>query len=150
MKTLSDSNILTRMAQPAHPQHTAALEPVARLVRQGEQICIVPQNLYEFWAVATRPPGENGLGMSVAEAHAELSRLRGMFLLLRDERGVLRHWECLVNLNDVKGKTAHDARLVAAMIRHGLTRLLTFNASHFRRFAGITVLTPDGVLAEPE
>jgi predicted nucleic acid-binding protein len=47
----------------------------------------------------------------------------------------------------VKGKTAHDARLVAAMRRHGVNRLLTFNASHFARFAGITVLTPEGVLA---
>jgi predicted nucleic acid-binding protein len=150
VKTLLDSNILTRMAQPVHPQHVVALDSVARLVQQGDQICIVPQNLYEFWAVATRPPGENGLGMTVSEAQNELVRLRGMFLLLRDERGVLRCWERLVYAHEVKGKTSHDARLVAALARHGLTQLLTFNASHFARFAGITVLTPAGVLASSE
>ncbi len=46
-----------------------------------------------------------------------------------------------MGLHDVKGKTAHDARPVAAMRRHGLSRLLTFNASHFARFDGIAVLT---------
>lgn len=49
----------------------------------------------------------------------------------------------------VVGKTAHDARLVAAMHAHGLTHLLTFNEPDFRRYAGIIVLTPAGVLAPP-
>lgn len=42
----------------------------------------------------------------------------------------------------VKGNTSHDARVVAAMLRHGLSRILTFNAEHFRRFDEIQVLTP--------
>jgi predicted nucleic acid-binding protein len=47
----------------------------------------------------------------------------------------------------VKGKNAHDARLVAAMQRHGLTRLLTFNKPDFMRFPGINVYSPAEVLA---
>lgn len=39
----------------------------------------------------------------------------------------------------MKGKNAHDARLVAAMVRHGLTHILTFNAQDFSRYRGITI-----------
>lgn len=147
MSTLLDTNILTRALQRDHPQFVLASQTVDLLIERGERLCIVPQNLYEFWTVATRPPGENGLGKTVAEAQVELSKIKRSFILLRDERGVLPEWERLVHHHDVKGKTAHDARLVAAMRRHGLTRLLTFNASHFTRFTGITVLTPEAVLA---
>lgn len=49
----------------------------------------------------------------------------------------------------VGGKNAHDARLVAAMLAHGLTHLLTFNAADFRRFTAVTVADPSGVLATP-
>lgn len=62
------------------------------------------------------------------------------FTLLRDERGVYARWVSIfVVTNCVQGKLAHDARLVAAMERHGLTNLLTFNKSDFARFSGINV-----------
>jgi hypothetical protein len=46
----------------------------------------------------------------------------------------------------VVGKNGHDARLVAAMMVHGLTHLLTFNVQDFRRYPGITAVTPADVL----
>jgi len=49
-------------------------------------------------------------------------------------------------VNQVKGKTAHDARLVAAMVWHDLTHLLKFNAADFVRFPGIEVFTPQQIL----
>ena len=47
----------------------------------------------------------------------------------------------------VSGIQVHDARMVAAMRVHGIANLLTLNAKDFRRFSGITVLSPDEVLA---
>jgi len=146
VRVLLDTNILTRNAQPDHSQHAPARDSVKQLLNRSCELCIVPQNLYEFWAVATRAVFENGLGLTTAQAQSELARLKRWFTLLRDERGVLREWEGLVALHDVRGKTAHDARLVAAMQRHGLSHLLTFNVSHFARFAAVTVLTPESVL----
>ena len=146
MSTLLDTNVLTRLLQPDHPHHAHARDAVKLLLDRGEDLYIVPQNVYEFWVVATRPAGENGFGMPAAQARDELAQLKRLFTLLRDERGILQQWERLVVDHDVKGKTAHDARLVAAMERHGVRRLLTFNADHFARFRGITVVTPGGVL----
>lgn len=70
-----------------------------------------------------------------------------VFRLLLDERGILGHWRDLVANNDVRGKNAHDARLVAAMKRHGLAELLSFNKHDCTRFAEMNVFTPNEVLA---
>jgi predicted nucleic acid-binding protein len=62
--------------------------------------------------------------------------------VLRDERGILERWEQIVKAHQVLGKPAHDARLAAAMQRHGLTHLLTFNGGNFSRFGFIQILDP--------
>jgi predicted nucleic acid-binding protein len=54
-------------------------------------------------------------------------------------------WEKLVAQYDVSGKNTYDARLVAAMSVHNLTTLLTFNGVDFKRFPGITVVSPADV-----
>ncbi len=149
MSTLLDTNILTRAAQPGHSMHQAALNAMAELRRCGETLCIVPQNLYEFWVVCTRPTAQNGLGMSPAEAQAELARLKTLFSLLDDTPAIFPQWEQLVTQYQIQGKNAHDARLVAAMIVHGLSRILTFNVGDFRRFQALMVLDPQQVVAAP-
>ena len=146
MSTLLDTNILTRLVQPDHDQHIAARDAVKTLLERGEDLAVVPQNLYEFWVVATRPANANGLGMTVQQTQSELSHIRKVFRLFLDERGILPRWEQLVVTHNVEGKTAHDVRLVAAMVRHDMTQLLTFNAGDFARFPDITVLTPQNVL----
>jgi predicted nucleic acid-binding protein len=147
VKILVDTNILVRTAEPGTSAFHEAHEAVAKLTSTGLEPCIVPQVLYEFWVVATRPSEQNGLGLSSAQAHADMMRLQDFFTLLRDERAVFERWQDLVLQHDVKGKGAHDARLVAAMQRHGITHLLTFNDKDFERFTGVTVRTPGGVLA---
>ena len=66
---------------------------------------------------------------------------------MRDERGIFTHWLPLVCSYDVKGKNTHDAQLAAAMLRHGLTHILTFNPLDFARFSAITAVTPDEILS---
>lgn len=146
MSILLDTNILTRAAQPGHPMYRDALDSLDALRQRGEVLSIVPQNLYEFWAVATRPLSANGMGMTPAQAEAELSSLKSLFRFLSDTPSVYTEWERLVSQYAVSGKNAHDTRLVAAMVVHGLSQLLTFNAGDFNRFSGISVLTPVGVL----
>src|ERR1035438_4900903 len=62
MATLVDTNVLLRLLQPEHPQYAIASMALAGLRRQESDLCIARQNLVEFWAVATRPVAENGLG----------------------------------------------------------------------------------------
>jgi predicted nucleic acid-binding protein len=52
VRTLLDTNVLTRIAQTNHPQHPEAVGAVKLLLDRWERLCIPPQNLYGFWAVA--------------------------------------------------------------------------------------------------
>jgi predicted nucleic acid-binding protein len=149
MTFLLDTNILARNVQIGHPQHQPAVDAVTLLRSQGHTLCIVPQNLYEFWVICTRPSSANGLGKTVSEVATEFTNLKALFTLLEDTPAILPAWEQLVTAHSVLGKNAHDARLVAAMVVHGVTHLLTFNDADFNRFSGITVLTPAAVLAPP-
>ena len=47
---------------------------------------------------------------------------------------------------NVQGKQAHDTRLVAAMERHGVRYLLTFNTSDFARFPKIVAHSPAEIM----
>lgn len=146
---VADANILLRTAEPAHRQHQEAVDATRELVRRSYTSFAFPQSYYEFWVEATRPVGRNGLGMTPAQASAELNRLKTLFTLLRDTPDVYDEWEQLCIRHNVSGKPAHDARLVAAMNVHGVKTILTFNDQDFQRYPGITVLTPAAVLAWP-
>jgi predicted nucleic acid-binding protein len=145
MRVLADSNVFLRSIQPGHPHHAEADRAVAYLLSAGDEVCLVPQNLYEFWSVATRPVAQNGLSLPVARVSAELGRLKQLFTLLPDVPDILPEWERLVAAHAMLGRNSYDARLVAAMLVHGVTHLLTFDDGDFRRFTGITVLTPASV-----
>jgi predicted nucleic acid-binding protein len=149
VNVLVDTNILNRLAEPGHRLYRDAFDAIAALRAQGHTICIVPQNVYEFWVVCTRPTSANGLGKSAAESVAELATFRRTMTLLEDTPAILPQWERLVTTHAVLGKNAHDARLVAAMLVHGVTHLLTFDDQDFRRFTAVTVLRPAAVLATP-
>lgn len=103
------------------------------------------QNLVEFWAVSTRPISANGLGLTVAEASHKSLILKQLFILKPDDPVVFSTWESLVVKYDVKGKQTHDTRLVAAMVVHKISHLLTFNTEDFNRFAEIAVIAPQWI-----
>jgi predicted nucleic acid-binding protein len=144
---LVDTNILARSAQPEHSQYPPAVAAIEILRFRSETLCLVPQVHYEYWVVATRPVEQNGLGMTADEAAADIVDSVKRFRLFRDERAILDAWLKLVWQYKVIGKGGHDARLVAAMERHNISRILTFNTSDFRRFPGIVVLDPLQVAA---
>ncbi len=149
MLVLVDTNVLVAVVEPRHPQHAQAVDALRTLRHAGDDLAIVPQIHYEFWVVASRPVENNGLGMTTAEAEAELQRLGPpLFRFLRDERAIYDPWRELVNLHDVVGKHAHDARLVAAMQRHHLTHLLTFNLTDFRKFSDLRLLDPNSIATQ--
>jgi predicted nucleic acid-binding protein len=145
MAYLADTNILLRWVSPSDPQHSLAVSSVKALQHQGETVHITPQNLIEFWNVATRPASANGLGMSPAEAERQVESLELLFPLVPDSPDVYREWRKLVSAAGVSGVKVHDARLAAVMLANGLTHVLSFNADDFKRFPGITVVKPQDV-----
>jgi predicted nucleic acid-binding protein len=138
---LVDTNLLLRSLNSDDPHYEAAASALAKL-RLRTELCIAPQNLIEFWAVATRPRKLNGLGMTTAEAETEITSIRQLFRVLPYTPAVLEAWQGIVTRYGVAGKQTHDAHLVAVMQVHAVTEILTFNTADFSRFAGITALDP--------
>jgi len=116
---------------------------------RNEILCITPQNLIEFWAVATRPVNDNGLGLTIAEAESEIVGIRRFFRLLPYAPPytpkVPEIWQRLVVQHGVSGKQTHDAHLVASMKVHGVQRILTLNGADFERYDSIEVIAPASV-----
>jgi predicted nucleic acid-binding protein len=147
MSVLADTNILLRLVQPEHAHSAIAVEALSKLRAAGEVVFVVPQNLYEFWVVATRPAAENGLGWTASQADSELTKLATIFPIQNDTAAILAQWRQLIVKHQVIGKSAHDARLVAAMIAHKLSKILSFNFHDFQRYDEITALSPETVVS---
>lgn len=146
---LLDTNILARITNSGDALCAPSRKAVDLLRARGEQLIIVPQNLYEFWAIATRPPGkppvgENGLGMSPERARAWVQFFCRRFILLADREELSGVWLSLVSGKRVTGYKCHDARLVAAMNTYQIQRILTLNKDDFAPL-GITVVDPRSV-----
>lgn len=146
---LLDTNLLGRMTHSADPQCAVSRRAVNVLLGRREQLIIVPQNFYEFWAVATRkfgrpPAGQNGLGMTTNRASLWLSYFRRRFQFFPDRSDLVDTWHAIVKTFGIQGLKSHDARLVAAMQTHGIARILTFDANDFKSFP-VTVIDPASV-----
>ncbi len=137
---LIDTNILLRLVQIADIHHTEAKNAVDKLLAQNFTLCILLQNVSEFWNVCTRPLGKNGFGFSIAQAETELSKIELVFDVLSDTEEVYKNWRGLVVNHSVSGVKVHDAKIVAAMKAHNIQNLLTFNAKDFKDYADIKAI----------
>ncbi len=84
MKWLIDTNILLRLVELTALQHIEAKNAVDKLLKNGDTLYILLQNVSEFWNVCTRPKDKNGLGFSIAQTDAELSKIEQVFDILPD------------------------------------------------------------------
>ena len=147
MNYLLDTNILLRTIDLKHPLNQDTTKAIERLRAINHLLYIVPQNLIEAWNVCTRPLDKNGLGMSVEQTDIEIKRLETLFIILPDSPAIYPQWRTLVKQYNVKGVNVHDTRIVAAMLVHGITHILTFNVEDFKRFIEIAVVHPNDILS---
>jgi hypothetical protein len=125
--------------------YPTAVDAVEVLLAQGENLHVTPQNLVEFWNVATRPLDKNGLGMHPQQANLEVVKLEALLPVKLDVPAIHQQWRSLVLSYGVKGVNVHDARLTAAAIVHRLTHVLTFNVRDFQRSSEIIAVHPDQI-----
>jgi predicted nucleic acid-binding protein len=145
MSVLIDTNVLLRRVQPSHLAHASAVQSVAKLLARDTPVYFTPQNIIEFWNVATRPAGKNGLGLSQEIVLAELNTIDELLTLLPDSPAIFPEWKRLVAQHCVVGAKVHDARLAAVATVYGVKSILTFNTGDFVRFDKLTILHPSEI-----
>jgi predicted nucleic acid-binding protein len=143
-RILLDTNVVVRLTDPAAPEHAVVTEALAKLIGRETLLCVTPQVLIEFWAVATRPLDANGLGWTVEQTREAVEGLVGQLVLLEDTPGVFSAWLDLASAG-VSGKRVHDARIVAVALAHGVESVLTLNTKDFAGFEGIEAVHPRDV-----
>jgi len=146
MRVLVDTNILLRSVQPNHPLCSQATHAVSKLIRQKDAVFFCPQNIAEFWNVATRPAERNGLGMSPEEALQEVSNIEKSLTLLPDVPAIYTAWKQIVAAHKVKGVKVYDARLAAIMSVYAVENVLTFNSVDFERFTNVRAIQPSSLV----
>ena len=133
------TNVLIYANQIGSAHH----DPAVRLLRQadadGLELWISAQVLREYLAAVTRVQGHIApLTMPVAVEQARLLAQR--FWILEDGPSVRAQLLTLLSVHPVAGRQVHDANIVATMLAHGVTHLLTFNVADFTRFADIVTI----------
>ncbi|HXF39312.1 MAG TPA: type II toxin-antitoxin system VapC family toxin [Blastocatellia bacterium] len=118
-------------------------EAVQKLRSRNEILCFTPQVLSEFWNVCTRPASaRDGLGLSTTQTDRKARLVERYFRLLHDSLVTFQQWRRIVVAHSVMGVEVDDAKLVASMNVYGLTHLVTFNLTDFKRYPAITHISP--------
>lgn len=146
MAHLFDSNTFLRLAEKNSPHRLIVFNAIRRLRTANESLYYTPQVLAEFWNVCTRPASSRGgLGLSVVQTERKTELIGKYFTILHDNPATFSEWRRLVSDLQVKGVQVHDAKLVASMIAHNITHLVTFNVKDFSRFTMIDVVDPNDI-----
>ena len=140
---LADTNVLLRFADRTNPVHPVIRDAVRKLRNGGHGLAATSQNFIEFWNVANRPAANNGLGYTLSATHRLLRLVERIFPLLPDIAPTYREWRRVVVAFGVSGVQVFDARLVASMITHGVTHILTLNTADFVRYASAGIVAVD-------
>ncbi len=148
MQYLVDTGILLRLFDRSDPHHPTIKDTLRtlRIARHGLVTC--PQNIAEFWNVSTRPTSaRGGYGHTPQLSDRRVAFIERNVSILPESHATYREWRRLVLAHNVQGVAVHDARLVAAMITHGVSTMITLNVPDFTRYRNIQALSPEEVLA---
>lgn len=148
MSYLLDTNILLRLRDSVDSRYHECVAAVDLLRGRGEGLFVCAQILAEFWVVLTRPCDVNGCGLVFDDAITAIGKVRAVFRCLTEPPDIADSWLQVISENKVMGKPAHDARIVALMLAHGITHILTLNTADFARYSDITAVTPQEILGQ--
>jgi predicted nucleic acid-binding protein len=129
-----DTNILIYAKTALSPLHATALGKLQGLVAAGHPLWVSRQTFREYLAVMSRP-GILTAPVSMSALVADIRSFESQFLIAEDGPLVTTQLLALLGLVVCQGKQIHDANIVATMLVHGVTALLTHNVSDFSRFS---------------
>lgn len=145
MACLIDTGVLLRAFNVSYPGYRLVRTALRALLVDQDRVVVALQNLAEFWNVSTGPIDKNGYGLSVDRTKRRLQVIEQFCEVVTEDDASYEIWKDLPTTYSLTGVSVHDARLVSVMLAHGVTDVLTLNERDFRRYAGISVLTPDKI-----
>jgi predicted nucleic acid-binding protein len=133
-RVMLDTNVLLAATDEDRAEHHDALKILNDWAAMHTELCTSGQVLREYLSVATRPPAQNGLGLNLRDALANVRAIRARTTLLAEDSKVADRLLGLLADVDCRGKQVHDANLIATMLVHGIGTVVTMNLEDFARF----------------
>jgi predicted nucleic acid-binding protein len=133
-RAMLDTNVLLAATDEGRAEHDQALAIVNDWPGRGTTLYASGQIMREYLAVATRPAEKNGLGLTPADALANVRAFRSRTTLLAEDGKVADRLLALLEDVACGGKQVHDANVVATMLVHGIGSIVTINTQDFTRF----------------
>ena len=138
-----DTNVLVYSLYPESPHHSVSRKLLEQAQHGQMALCLSSQVLSEFYAVVTdsrrvavmRQPNE---AINVID---QILAMPGISLL-PIPTDIVNRWLALVRRHPVTRSDIFDVQLAATMLGNGVTKIYTFDRSHFERFDELEVLTP--------
>lgn len=126
MPSAVDANVLLGLTQRTHAKHAVARSAIRKMILQGELLHILPQNVTEFWGVATRPAAaRGGFGKTPVEADRQTRLLEKLFVLLPDTPAIYQSiwngggWSSPIAFRAYRDMTHGSRRPCASMASTG-------------------------------
>ncbi len=140
---LVDTNIFVYAYYEESEHHIAALKLLDQAQIGQVALCISPQTIAEFYAVITdrrrvTSPYQPDEALDIIDEILAIPEMN----LLPIPTDIVNRWLALVRRHPVTRSDIFDVQLAATMLGNGVTKIYTFDRSHFERFDEIEVLTP--------
>ena len=138
-----DTNVLLTATDDSRELHSEATQ-LLEVSSQDLRLAASGQVVREYLVVATRPIENNGLGLDVQDAEANVNEFLRRLELFDETEEVSRRLRQLAITHCLRGKRLHDANIVATMAVHGIFTLVTQNGRDFMPFEDIAIVAiPD-------
>ena len=135
-----DTNVLVYASTPAAPFHAEAVAVTNSLQSGGADLWISRQVLREYLATLTRQQTYQTPPLAVLLTN--VAALEAALRIAEDGPAVTAHLLTLLGQVSCAGKQVHDANIVATMLAHGISNLLTNNVGDFTRFSTYITVVP--------
>jgi predicted nucleic acid-binding protein len=146
MVYLLDTGVLLRLFDRSDPNCPIIRRAIWDRRKAGDRFVVSVQNIAEFWNVSTRPASSRGgYGLTVTKAEQRLRVLERACVVVPDSQNLYPVWRRLITSRSVMGAKVHDARIVAWMMTHAISHIVTLNVPDFARYPEIDAVTPEAL-----
>jgi len=136
-----DTNVLVYSAVAASPFNLAARNAIANHEAAGTQLWISRQVVREYLAVLSRPQAMSA-PQPLPILISDVQHFQSRFLVAEDGPNVTAELLRIIAPISIGGKRIHDANIVATMLAHGISMLLTNNPHDFGGFSNLIDIEP--------
>ena len=136
-----DTNVLVYATAAAMPLHAAATNTLNSLAAAGNRLCISRQIVQEFVGSVTRK-GVVVPHLTPAQAVVACRSIESRFRMLEEDHIVTNQFYFLIQQYQVVSRKVHDANIVATMLAHHVTHLLTHNVADFALYTNSITIIP--------